>query len=171
MQHKELYVRAYTYLSALLLLVLTVMSDFISKTVNKDTQKILVNNLLARNIVLYMLIFFTLDFTSITTNPTQRIIDSAYIWFIFVLFNQMDYRYTIFSLISLSIIYLIDSYVQYYTKFDCPDECQRNIQKAQRLKKYGIIFLCITIIIGFIVNAQARYSKNKNISMKTIFFG
>ncbi len=152
---------------ALFLLVLAISGNFLAELLSCQTQR-LMSSMFAKHVMLFFLIYFTLDFSSTGHDHPSFILTKALlIWTIFHIFSRTDLIYTIISFSMLSLVYVISNYRDYYTQqfnknsqgdqtrmedFNTTDEWMRNLQ----------ISLFATTIIILLVGFVKYYIAKKN---------
>ena len=76
-------------IKGIFLLILAISGNFLSETMGCQIQKLLTNNMFAKNIIILMVIYFSLGFASDQTNPHPWDIakQTLFIWVFFLIFN------------------------------------------------------------------------------------
>jgi hypothetical protein len=145
------------------LVLLSAYGNFIPDTLGCQSQKFLTNNILVKQFIIIMIIYFSINFTSSeNTNPNVVLLNTFYIWIGFVIFNKMTLNFQIIVFLLLMSVYIIYNYNEYYKK-------QKNIVEEHRIKTLDtiksviyVIILGITLIgfISFSINHYIKYKDN-----------
>jgi hypothetical protein len=155
------------------LLILAVCGNFVAETLSCQLQKLLSTNMLAKNLIIIMIIYFSLGFTnpSNNVNPLTVILHSLMIWFFFIIFNKMAIEFTLVAFSGLFSILLCKNFADYYHKQDK----EKNKKFVELLLStsdalFGIV--CLIILIGFILYFSKQYHDySKDFSYITFLFG
>lgn len=125
------------YIKGVFLLSLAILGNFLAETLNCPLRSLLTNNAYAKQIIIFFLIYFTVDLTDFaqTANPTNKLLSTVFIWICFLFLTQLDLRYTISVFILLAVIYILQTYIEFYATKD--------ISVSNRL-------ICIQNIVEFI---------------------
>ena len=97
-------------IKGLLLLLLAIIANFLGNTMNCSMQKILTNSAIGRNVIIYFLIYFTINFTTVQKNPGMNFINAFLIYLLFVVLVKQNIYFFLFSLVILFSIYVISQY-------------------------------------------------------------
>lgn len=163
--------KSWNVVLGIFLLILAVSGNFVAETISCQSQKLLSNNMYAKNIVILMVIYFSLGFASSesSVNPNTLAGKSLLIWVFFLIFNKMDIQYTIISIIGLFIILVLKNFVDYY------DATKENTELVPILIKgmdYIFAGVCLTVIIGFLFYFNKQYNDYRSsFSFLTFIFG
>jgi len=132
------------YTKGIFLLVLAVGGNFIAETLSCSTQKLLKNNIIAKQSVLFIILYFAINFSSNTEqHPLENLKKCLTIWVCFLMFTKMHLPITIVTFILLCIIYFILNYENYY-------KSQNNTEKVLEMKKYSrVLYYLIIVCVGF----------------------
>jgi|UniRef100_A0A6C0IR97 hypothetical protein len=120
---------SHVFIKALFLLLLSISGGFTSKTLGCGTQKAF-QNMTTKHIILFALIYFTLDISESgdapPIHPIVQLQQSFFLYVAFVLFTKMDFFFTMISFGLLCLSYVIGNYVSHL---------DYNINKLQQTKK------------------------------------
>ena len=168
-------------ISGIFLLILAVCGNFIAETLGCKTQKLLSKNMIAKNIIVILLIYFVIGFTSKNKKdtPLHIIIKSLLIWIFFLIFTKMNIVFTLISFSLLIILLFLKDYIEYYNYHL---NIEKNENKQKELKnKISILYLTIKILIFifliiiliiFILYFSKQYKDHsKNFSYITFILG
>ncbi len=101
---------------ALFLLVLAISGNFLAELLSCQTQR-LMSSMFAKHIMLFFMIYFTLDFSSVgNDHPTYILAKAILIWTVFHIFSRTDLIYTVVSFSMLAVVYVISNYRDYYSQ-------------------------------------------------------
>ena len=138
------------------LLIIGVGGNFIAETMNCQIQKVLTENMYAKNLVLLVIIYFSLDFSSSEdkVHPFELAQRSLWIWLFFLVFNRMDIKYSSTIFIFLILILISKNYLVYYENSkDEKDEKDENLQQkinfVEKTSEVSVTIIMLTMIVGF----------------------
>jgi len=167
---------SFKYIKAIFLLILAVSGNFVAETLSCSTQNILSNNMLAKQFVILLMIYFTLGFVGDNSvNPTINFVFTLLMYVIFICFTKMDIYFTLISIIILTLIYIIHSYSDYYKLLDTKDKNikhKKTINRLENVIKLMSIILILIIVTGFVIytNRQMK-THGANWSTRKFLFG
>lgn len=152
------------------LLVLAVSGNFVAETLGCKTQKLLSQNMFAKHIVIILITYFAIDFTSGESNkPSDTIILSFLIYALFILFTKMSIEFTIIVFTLLTITYVITNYINYYKENDKDNSI---IETLEQVIKYLYIAIISLVFIGFgLYLVKQRSAHYKSWSTIKFLFG
>lgn len=140
------------------LLIIAVAGNFVAETLSCQSQKLLSNNMYAKNVIILMVIYFCLGFTSSEKQVHPMVLagKTLAIWAFFLLFNRLEIQYTMAAIIGLFIILVLKNYVDYYSSFDDNAALVTGL-----LKSMDILFAAVslTVIIGFLLYFKKQYKE------------
>jgi len=140
------------------LIILAEYGNFVADTVGCKTQKFLSENILAKQFIIIMIIYFSINFTSdADVNPSINIIKALSVWAGFLMFNKMSLPFTITVFILLMAVYIIDNYNQYYKKH------KKNTDKLDITQKGIYVLIVALTLIGFIIYLSKQYIEYKDV--------
>jgi len=145
-------------IKGIFLIILAEYGNFVADTVGCNTQKFLSENILAKQFIIIMIIYFSINFTSDTdVNPTINIIKALVVWCGFLMFNKMNLTFTITAFLLLVTVYIIDNYNQYY-KLQ-----KKNTDKLDKIQQYIYILIAVLTISGFLIYLSKKYVEYKDV--------
>ena len=156
-------------IEGIFLLFLAVSGNFLAETLPCKIQKLFSNNMIAKWVLIFFLIYFTINFTSKNStkeekNPIHILGKSLIIWFGFLLLSNTTPVFTILCLSSIIIMYILDNYNNYYDD----EDTIKIVEKVQHILIWlTIIFLIIGFILYFI--KQKKDHKKKFNYIKFLF--
>ena len=156
------------YLPAVFLLILTISGNFLAETFSCSVRELLENNFVAKQILLFFIIYFTNTFNAGDEgNPFDKLKKTFVIYIFFVMFSKMDLFFTIVGFGILCAIYINNDYYKF-----------RLNQKKQVSGYYNILINSLRILLllwtftGFTIYFIKQKSKHKkNFNLKTFFIG
>ena len=160
-------------IKGIFLLILAVSGNFLSETMGCQMQKLLTNNMFAKNIIILMVIYFALGFASDQTNshPLQIMKQTLFIWVFFLIFNKMDVYYTTIVAFLLFSILLCKDYIKYYQSRNEKEYNEKIVYLENITDKIVIVTLLITIVGFFIYFSKQRSDYNDSFSYTKFIFG
>jgi hypothetical protein len=157
---------------AILLLTLSLAGNYISQSLGCQTQNLFTNNIYVKHLLIFFVIYFSIDFTSknnVNVNPMINIIRAFLIWILFHLYSRMDIIPTLVVLVLLIISYIINKYKEYYaSKIDGLPENEKNDNNEliNNLNNYTIIISILSVIITIIGFFLYYHQKKKDFKGK-----
>jgi hypothetical protein len=145
-------------IKGIFLIILAEYGNFVADTVGCNTQKFLSENILAKQFIIIMIIYFSINFTSDSDiNPSINIIKALVVWCGFLMFNKMNLGFTIIAFLLLVSVYIIDNYTQYY-KLQ-----KHNTDKLEKIQKSIYISIIVLTILGFLIYLSNKYIEYKDV--------
>jgi hypothetical protein len=155
------------------LLLLAVCGNFVSETLGCNTHELLKSNMFAKHILVFMILYFTISFTSHNDapDPKKNLIAAALVYGFFIMFTRMRLNITICAFFVLMILYLLSEFITYYTSH--PGKVTHNrMEILTDIQKTLYFLLPMIVLYGFIVYMYDQYrvnGKNKSKLLKIIF--
>lgn len=155
------------------LLLLAVSGNFVAETLGCNTHQLLKTNMFAKHILVFMILYFTISFTSNddAPDPKKNLIAAALVYGFFIMFTRMRLNITILSFFVLTILYLLSEFITYYTNH--PGKVPPNkMEILTYIQKTLYFLLPIIVLYGFIVYMYDEYrvnGKNKTKWLNLIF--
>ena len=152
------------------LLILAIMGNFTAETLGCQTQKIL-KNMIVKNIVIFFILFFVVDFSSKSqNNPYLTFKISLIIYILFILFSRNISICTLIVFMLLSLSYVLVTYRKYYQNKNMNEE-KKNIyiKNINKFIDIGELLIIIILFIGFALYFKKQYKDHKN-NWSTITF-
>lgn len=141
---------------AVFLLFIAISANFLGNTLNCGLQFDLTTTPILRNLFLYILIVFTIDFTSKKSMSVQEILSKSLIIYIFyIMLSKQDYitmYIVIILLISTYLCYLQSSYLK---------ENDKDTIFFDELSSFLIYGIGIITIIGFLMYFSRQYNEHE----------
>ena len=153
-------------LKSIFFLLLGVSSNFIGDTFGCQLQKILNENLICKQILIFLTIYFGLDLSSDSSlDPKNGIMLSAFVYTFYLVFTHMDHRITLVSFCLLASIYFFDKNIKFYKD----KISKKKLEKNSYIRDQLIKILLITIVIGFLMQINLRYNDYYKLNVKDGF--
>lgn len=152
---------------AVFLLFIAIGANFLGNTLNCGLQFDLTTTPLLRNLFLYIIIVFTIDFTSKSTMNVEEILTRSLIIYIFyIMLSKQDYMTNYIVIVLLIATYLC--YLQTnYLKENSQDT--KFFDDLSSLLMFGI---GAVTVIGFLMYFNRQYNEHKdNFDMVKFIFG
>jgi hypothetical protein len=143
----------------LFILFLVIVANFLGTTLNCKVQKRLEHSIITRNIAIFFLIYFTINFYSEPENHLlDQMISTILIYFLFVFLMKQNEYFFILNLILIVVIFMVSQSKNFY-------QSHSKKQRAKELEKtiaiLKIIFL-LSLFIGFIIYLRSEIAVEKN---------
>lgn len=153
-------------IKGIFLAFLSILGNFLDTMLPCQTQYVLRTNPFIRQIVMFIVIYFVIDFSSTkVVNPTTHLLYSSVIYILFFLFTKSVLWFSIISILLLSINYIIGNYIKYYDFHNIPSH---NLNAAEN---YINILIVINIVVGFIYYIIKQLREKKEFKWTTFFAG
>ena len=150
----------------LLLIILFVSGKYITtKILSCRVQELLNGNVYVQYLLLFIIIYFTIDFTTddgVIVSPIENVKITCLVWVLFVMFAKMNLYFTIFTFSLFIVTYYIQNQIVYYRKLNDKNEYIEKINSFISVEKKLIIFIIFTIVLGFIIYFIKEYKDKKN---------
>ena len=157
------------YIVGVFLLILAISGGFVAETLSCKVQKLLSENMIVKNLVIILILFFVLGLTGDNETPPHSVfLDSLIIWVFILIFNKMNLLFTLISFILIAILLVIKNYYDYYIKNDI----EIKTDFLHNLFSTILYANIIVILIGFSIYFRKQYKEHyKNFSFLTFIFG
>ena len=170
--YEEILTQSLGIIDGLFLLLLAVSGNFIAETFGCQTQELLSESIMAKQIMTFFIIFFTISYSnSDTENPTTKLIKSSIVYIFFLLFTKMNIFPTVVVLFLLMGLYISNNYKKFFISTFNKKKSNKNlvlhqdkIKNITKIQKILIIGVAIVISMGFF-----NYYKEKQIEYKKSF--
>ena len=170
--YEEILTQSLGIIDGLFLLLLAVSGNFIAETFGCQTQELLSESIMAKQIMTFFIIFFTISYSnSDTENPTTKLIKSSIVYIFFLLFTKMNIFPTVVVLFLLMGLYISNNYKKFFISTFNKKKSNKNLVSHQdkiknitKIQKILIIGVTIVISMGFF-----NYYKEKQIEYKNSF--
>jgi hypothetical protein len=146
-----------------------------TKILSCRIQELLNGNVYVQYILLFIIIYFTIDFTTddgIIVSPVENVKITCLVWVLFLMFAKMNLYFTIFTFLLFLITYYIQNQIIYYRKINNKNEYKENIVSLISVERKLVLFIIFTIILGFALYFIKEYKdKKKEWSFIKFIFG
>lgn len=162
---------SYNTINSSLLVVLAVAGNFVAETLNCKTQKALSDNMILKNLVVFFLIYFTLNLTN-KQNPNPMIVfrKALIVWVIFFIFNRTHYVVNLFIFAMFIATYVISNYVTHYqSKKDPPLKLIERLKYTIQLLEYALVGCLVVGFVLYFNEKRNEYSGRDWNSFKFVF--
>lgn len=152
---------------AVFLLFIAISANFLGDTLNCGLQFDLTTTPILRNLFLYILIVFTIDFTSKDSMSVEEIMTKSLIIYIFyIMLSRQDYLTMYIIIILLIVTYLC------YIQTNYLKEKGVNTKFFDNISSFLIFGISIVTVIGFIMYFNRQYNDHKdNFDIIKFIFG
>ena len=153
--------RIHSLTKGVFLLLLAVCGNFVAETLGCNTHELLKTNMFAKHIYGFMILYFTISFTSNddAPDPKRNLIAAALVYGFFIMFTRMRLNITIWAFFVLMILYLLSEFITYYTSH--PDKVSHDRMNTLTDIQQTLYFLLpIIVLYGFSVYIFDEYKVN-----------
>ena len=146
-------------IKGIFLLILAVSGNFVAETLGCKTQKILSENMMLKHMIIILILYFTIGFTTETesVHPTKTMLNALKIYVLFLLFTKMDMTFTLIVFIFISIAYINYTYIDYYKKLNKKDN-NEVIKTHEKIQKILTVTTLATLLLGFVLYFRKQYN-------------
>jgi len=124
--------------------------------------------MLAKQIMILFLIYFTINFTSDTViNPVIQMQNAFYVWLFFLMFTKMNIYFTVLAFLLLATLYTLKNYKAYW-KQEEKDELYRYTDDVSKIVETTML---ITVILGFVVYFIKQHREHKKFDYLNFILG
>jgi len=142
-------------IKGIFLLILAISGNFIGETLSCKTQKMLRENMFAKQVAVYLIIYFVLGFTNENNeHPLTLAFNAFIIWLLFISFTKMSLFFTILVFILITMRYIMIITINHYNGKSGSENLIKLIETISINVDYSIMFF---IIIGFILYFRKQY--------------
>ena len=175
------------------LLTLAVSGNFIAESLNCKTQTILTTNMYVKNLILLLIIYFSLGLVSVKTiKPTEYFKDTLIIWVLFLIYNKMTPLFTLITFLFLFATLVCMNWIEYYNNKNKViknkeeenkeennpeednniEENKKQINKLTEIQNYLTYSIFGSLTVGFLLYFKKQYTDHyKNFNVLTFIFG
>ena len=144
---------SFSITKGIFLLLIAIMGNYVTKTLGCKLQDILTKNVFAKQVLIFFIIYFAIDFTDGESidqlSPFENIQISGIIWVIFTIFNKMTINMTLSVLLLLGVLYISHSYIDYWEIVE-PGIHINEISVLRKVNNILALLIIVVIVIGFI---------------------
>ena len=158
------------------LLILIILGGETASTFSQQGFKLLKNNYIAKHILIFCLIYFTIDYSSTKINhPNDTLFISILIWICYILISKQTLYFTIIIFCLITILYILFNYLTYYDdqyKKTNNKEIKDKYDKIKLFIKYLTYIMFCVAIIGFVIYFMKQKKLRKgNFRVSKFIFG
>lgn len=152
----------------LFILFLVIVANFLGTTLNCEIQNKLETSVITRNVAIFFLIYFTINFYS---DPASYLVDqiktTVIIFFLYIFLMKQQAYFFLFNLVLIVIIFINSQTRDYYEKIN-------NKEKVKQLDLTNLILkitLVTSLLVGFLVHLfnEIRLKNNHFHILKFLF--
>ena len=172
-------------ITGVFLLFLAISGNFLAETLGCQTQKLLTNSVAAKQIMIFFIIFFTLDFSNLSIEkPSTKFFKTVFVYIFYLFFTKMNRIPTLIVFILLIATYVTNSYKKYYkAKFEEKTTTNIELHKTKLkhkkmsdtlllLESFLLGIIMIVILVGFIkYYIQQKNEHKKDFNLFKFIFG
>lgn len=115
-------------LKGVFLIVLTIIGTTVENTFSCQTLKVLHTNPFAKQVIIFCLIYFTIDFTDDkNSHPYDTFKSTVNIWLLYIVLSKQNLYFTAFNFTLLAILYVLFDYGEYIK-----DKLKENITSTEK---------------------------------------
>ena len=136
----------------LFLIFLATLANFVGETMGCRVQQLLSNNMAAKHIVLYLLIYFTLNYSSKeSSSPMKQLTMSLAIYVFYVMLTRTPFNFTIAIFLCLTVMLFLQNFRGHYASDDPAKKDDDNVKLIDRVSEVGTILSVGLTLVGFLV--------------------
>ena len=156
------------YTAGLFLIILAVAGNYIAETLSCQTRYVLAHNMLAKQILILCMIYFTINFTSDTVvEPVTQMKNAFYVWLFFLMFTKMNIYFTIAAFLLLATLYTLKNYKDYWKQ----EKNEKLYHYTDGISKMVEDTMLITVILGFVIYFIKQHREHKNFDYLKFILG
>jgi hypothetical protein len=141
---------------AVFLLFIAISANFLGNTLNCGLQFDLTSTPLLRNLFLYIIIVFTIDFTSKDSMSVEEVLTKSLIIYIgYIMLSRQDYMTMYIVIILLVATYLC------YVQTNYLKQNGKDTKNLDELSSFLIFGIAAVTLIGFIMYFNKQYHDHK----------
>ena len=157
----------------LFLLFLAVSGNFVTETLGCRTQQMLSNNMFAKHLAIFCILYFTIGFASgdkAPQHPSEIFKMCGIIYVLFLLFTKMDMIFTTIAIGLLTGSYVNYTFINYCEQVTPKDKTR--IEYHKKIQHMLYIFILGVILVGFgLYYMKQRKEHYKTWSNTAFLFG
>ena len=150
-----------TYIKGLFLLFLVVSGNYIGNTLGCQIQKLFTYNMKVKEILVFLLIYFTLNVVdNEKLSPMHHLKVALKIWVLYILLTRMDVNFSIIVFGLLGLIYVINQHIDYKKNNDgLTKEEEEKYLKIMGILEKIVIALSIIGFVTYMISKKKEYKK------------
>ena len=140
--------------------LLSIFAGYFQK--KEVTNHVLNSNL--KYVILFGLLYFSINFTRGKESPNEQLMETAYLFVLFLLFEQLSPQWMGIVLIGFFVILYLDNSIKYYSDYTAstPREHvvhEKTIQEWKQRKQYTTYLVLVLMISGVAYPHVSHYLK------------
>ena len=145
-------------IKGIFLLILAISGNFVAEVLGCKTQQLLSENMIAKHSIIFMILFFTINFVDSGTQkaPIDIFKIAICIHILLLLFTKMNIYFTITCFVLLFIIYISFVYIDYYNQDKLKHK--HRIEQIRKIQPMLYKLVGILIIVGFVIYFKKQYT-------------
>lgn len=144
-------------LNPVFFLLLAVASNFIGPLLGCQTQKLLTENIIAKHVILFSLLYFTLASSGDgTVHPGEELKQALTYYLIFLAISKTPLLFSILLLIVLAVMYNLQRYMKYLEQNDVENDAEKNFFELLKT-----VFLAL-LGFGLLLYLQKQYNDHRD---------
>lgn len=142
---------------AVFLLFIAICANFLGNTINCGLQKTFTENPIVRHLFLYLIVLFTIDFTSKQDLPLDQVIFKSFVIYLFyIILTKQSLASLVIIIILLISCYLI------YIQMNYEKSKKNNTKDYEELLNNLTLGIGVVSIIGFALYLNKQYNDHKD---------
>lgn len=157
-------------LTPFLLLLIGVSGNFVAETLSCRTQKLFSKSMMAKQLIIFAVVYFTLTATSDeNSNPLLKFAEAIGYYALFLAFTKMTPFFTAVGLFLLIALYILQQFITYFGATGASQQKIDDWVVGATVVQYTLLGL---IVIGFVFYFLKQYRDHSDdFSVKTFLFG
>lgn len=162
-----------TYIKSLFALISAgILTNFVGTTLGCKIQKLFSNSVLVKQLLIFILIYSSINVININQPPTEHLFNSIYIWILFITFTKNTLKMTYIIMLSMIIMIVTENHLTYYElnkdKYDKNDNFIKFIKIVNKFLKSTIVFM---LFLGHFLYVYRKYQEfGKDFDLKKLYF-
>ena len=163
----------FTMNKGLFLLFLAVGGNYVAQTFSCKTQKLLLENMYAKQAMVLFVLYFAVGFVDESnTSPFQKLLLALFIWVLFLMFTKMNALFTMVSFALFSFAYFIQTWITYYKNLKDDKKYSEEISNLEHIFRNLVFLTLFLVVVGFIIYYMQQYKdRPKDFSLLKFIFG
>lgn len=126
----------------------------------KDSVTESVLNSKLKYVILFGLLYFSINFTRGEESPNEQLIETVYLFILFILFEQLSPQMMGIVLIGFFIILYMDNWIKYHTRMNTASTPREHVVHEKmiqewKMKKQYITYVVLVLMVSGVVYPYA----------------